>query len=180
MTVTLLLVSGQRRNVKGDEHVTAFPMTFTFPDGQTVNRIGFGAMRLTGQPGNFGPYEDWERGKAVLREAVSLGVQLFDTARAYGPHHSERLIADALKPYGAKVFIASKGGIEKDGPSAEFIKRDGRPETLRRHIEERDYPLDAGTTMMHYAVIDGDDRWPQTTSSQFEISLSAFRTTTRA
>lgn len=116
--------------------MTAFPKTFTFPDGQTVNRIGFGAMRLTGQPGNYGPYGEWESGKAVLREAVSLGVQHFDTARAYGPHHSERLIADALKPYGAKVFIASKGGIEKDGPSAEFIKRDGRPETLRRHIEE--------------------------------------------
>lgn len=111
--------------------------TFTFRDGKTIHRIGYGAMRLTGQPGNFGPYEAWDEGIALLRRAHDLGVQHVDTARAYGPHHNERLIADALGEAGGgfsdNLFIASKGGVEKDDTG---IRRDTRPATMMRHIEE--------------------------------------------
>ncbi len=110
---------------------------FTFFDGTTIPRMGFGAMRLTGQPGNFGPYHDWEGGKALLQRAYALGVRHFDTARAYGPGFNERLIRDALSSptggYPTDVFIASKGGVEKD---ANGIRRDTRPETMVRHLDE--------------------------------------------
>ncbi|MEM7614940.1 MAG: aldo/keto reductase [Pseudomonadota bacterium] len=110
--------------------------TFTFPNGKTVNRIGYGAMRLTGQPRNFGPYADWQGGIDLLRRAKALGVTHIDTARAYGPHENERLIADALVQddgtYG-EMFIASKGGVEK---SATSISRDTTPETMKRHLAE--------------------------------------------
>ena len=109
--------------------------TFTFADGRTINRIGFGTMRLTGQPGNFGPYKDWESGIATLRAARNAGVNFFDTAKAYGPRYSEQLVADALAPYD-DVFIATKGGITKTGVGGDFIRRDGRPEQLRREIKE--------------------------------------------
>ncbi len=112
------------------------PTTFTFLGGFTVRRIGYGAMRLTGQPGNFGPYADWEAGKMLLRRAVELGVQFIDTARAYGPGWNEELIAEALHPYPATLMIATKGGIEKTGSTSAHIKADGRPEILRIHIEE--------------------------------------------
>ena len=108
--------------------------TFTFRDGRTVRRLGFGTMRLTGQPGNFGPFHDWEAGKAVLRAAREAGVEHFDTARAYGPRHAERILRVALHPY-ADLFIATKGGITKTGAGMEFIRRDGRPEQLRAEIE---------------------------------------------
>ena len=107
--------------------------TFTFPDGRTVARMGFGAMRLTGQPRNFGPYADWPGGVALLRRAAELGVQHLDTARAYGPHHNERLQAEALAPFAGRVFVATKVDVEKD---ADAIRRDGRPETLARHVVE--------------------------------------------
>ena len=111
--------------------------TFTFSDGRTINRIGYGAMRLTGQPGNFGPYEDWQGGIELLRRARDLGIQHIDTARAYGPHDNERLIAEALRgsggSYGDDLFIASKGGVEK---SADGISRDTRPETMARHVDK--------------------------------------------
>lgn len=99
-----------------------------------VHRLGFGAMRLTGQPGNFGRYPDWEAGKALLRQAAELGVDFFDTARAYGPGHNEDLVADALHPYRPGLVVATKGGIEK--ASADGVRPDGRPEALRRHAEE--------------------------------------------
>lgn len=101
-----------------------------------VHRLGFGAMRLTGQPGNFGRYPDWERGKALLRRAAELGVDFLDTARAYGPGDNEELMADALHPYRPGLVVATKGGIEKTGPTAAEIRPDGRPEALRRHARE--------------------------------------------
>ena len=64
-----------------------------------VARLGYGAMRLTGQPGNWGPYPDPAGGIAVLRRAVELGVTLIDTAHAYGPGFNEALVAEALHPY---------------------------------------------------------------------------------
>lgn len=98
-----------------------------------VNRIGYGAMRLTGQPGNFGPYSNWEDGKKLLRKAVELGINFFDTARAYGPGHNEALIAEALYPYDGLV-IATKGGIDKPAPGD--IRAAGSPKSLREHLEE--------------------------------------------
>ena len=112
--------------------------TFTFADGRTINRIGFGAMRLTGQPANFGPYADWNGGIALLRRAVGLGIDHFDSARSYGPHHNERIVAEALSPYAAQVFVASKGGVEKSETS---ITRDGSPEALARHVDESRHNL---------------------------------------
>ncbi len=99
-----------------------------------MHRLGYGAMRLTGQPGNFGPYADWEGGKRLLRRAVELGVNFFDTAHHYGPGWNERLIGEALAPYAPGIVVATKGGVEKLSP--ENIFPDGRPETLRRHCED--------------------------------------------
>lgn len=99
-----------------------------------VNRLGFGAMRLCGQPGNFGRFPDWDAGKRLLRRAVDLGVNFIDTAHAYGPSCNEELIGEALAPYAAGVVIATKGGVEKTAPDKVFP--DGRPETLRRRCEE--------------------------------------------
>lgn len=110
--------------------------TFTFLNGRTVNRIGYGAMRLTGQPRNFGPYSDWQGGIELLQRARELGITHIDTARAYGPHENEKLIADALLNedgnYG-EMFIASKGGVEKTSTS---ISRDTSAQTMKRHLAE--------------------------------------------
>ena len=110
-----------------------FSQTFTIGGDLTVNRIGYGAMRLTGKPGNFGPYSDWEGGEKLLRRAVELGVNFIDTAEAYGPGYNEEIIASALHPYKSGVVIATKGGINK--PAPDNIKADGSPEFLRRGVE---------------------------------------------
>ncbi|MEJ6401522.1 aldo/keto reductase [Yoonia sp. 2307UL14-13] len=106
--------------------------TFTFSDGRTVNRMGYGAMRLTGQPGNFGPYEDWDQGVALLRRAADLGVQFFDTARSYGPQTADRIVGEALE--GRDVFLATKGGIDKLSPTE--MKVDGSRDTLLRQVDD--------------------------------------------
>ncbi len=105
---------------------------FTFSDGRQVNRMGYGAMRLTGQPGNFGPYEDWRAGLALVRQAADQGVDFFDSARAYGPLHADRLVGEALE--GRDAFIATKGGVDK--PEAGRITIDGSRDTLLREIDE--------------------------------------------
>jgi pyridoxine 4-dehydrogenase len=110
------------------------PPTFQFPDGKSVSRLGYGAMRLTGQPGNFGPYANWEEGKRLLRRALEIGVNFIDTARAYGVGWNERLIADALYPYPAGLFLATKGGVVKKSATERYL--DGSPEGLRRDCEE--------------------------------------------
>lgn len=107
--------------------------TFTLGGDLPINRIGYGAMRLTGQPGNFGSYPDWEGGQNLLRRAVELGVNFIDTAEAYGPGFNEELIASALHPYPQGIVIATKGGINK--PAPDNIQADGRPENLRRGCE---------------------------------------------
>jgi pyridoxine 4-dehydrogenase len=89
--------------------------TFTIGGDLTVNRLGYGAMRLTG-PGIWGPPADKASALATLRRAVELGVNLIDTADSYGPHISEEVIAEALAPYPAGVVIATKGGWERPGP----------------------------------------------------------------
>jgi len=108
--------------------------TFTITGDFTVPRLGYGAMRLTGQPNNYGPYFDWEAGKQLLRHGVQLGIRFIDTARAYGPAWNERLIADALTPYPDDLFIATKGGVVKKTATARFL--DGSPEGLRRDCED--------------------------------------------
>jgi pyridoxine 4-dehydrogenase len=98
----------------------------------TVNRMAFGAMRLTG-PGVIGEPDDPEGARAVLRRAVELGVTLIDTADSYGPEVNERQIAEALHPYPEGLVVATKGGLlhERRGE----WRQDGRPETLRASCE---------------------------------------------
>jgi pyridoxine 4-dehydrogenase len=107
--------------------------TFTIGGDLEVNRLGFGAMRLTG-PGITGPPADPDTAKAVLRRAVELGVDHIDTADSYGPDVSEELIAEALHPYPPGLVIATKGGLVRTGPGGDWPK-DGRPEHLRRACE---------------------------------------------
>jgi pyridoxine 4-dehydrogenase len=89
--------------------------SFTIGGDLHVNRLGFGAMRITG-PGIWGPPSDHEGALSVLRRAVELGVNLIDTADSYGPDVSEELIAEALSPYPAGLVIATKGGQIRSGP----------------------------------------------------------------
>lgn len=96
----------------------------------SVNRLGFGAMRL---PGIGGRPEDPEGSRRLLRRAIELGVNFIDTAHAYGPETSERLIAEALHPYPHDLLVATKGGYGPRGPR-EWAP-DGRPETIRRHCQ---------------------------------------------
>lgn len=97
-----------------------------------VNRMAFGAMRITGE-GVWGEPADRGEAKAVLRRAVELGVNLVDTADSYGPEVSEQLIAEALHPYPDDLVIATKGGLTRPGPGSWV--RDGRPEALREALE---------------------------------------------
>jgi pyridoxine 4-dehydrogenase len=112
-------------------HPAAAAGTVTLGDF-SVNRMGFGAMRLTG-PGVIGEPDDPDNALAVLRRAVELGVNLVDTADSYGPEVNERQIAEALHPYPAELVIATKGGLDHVR-QGEWI-RDGRPETLRAACE---------------------------------------------
>src|ERR1700753_577590 len=89
--------------------------TFTIGGDLTVNRLGYGAMRVTG-PGIWGPPKDKAGAIATLRRAVELGVNFIDTADSYGPGVSEELIAEALYPYPSDLVIATKGGWERPGP----------------------------------------------------------------
>src|ERR1700732_439515 len=98
----------------------------------SVNRLGFGAMRLTGE-GIWGPPKDRKRALAVLRRAVELGVQFIDTADSYGPNVSEELIAEALFPYPSDLVIATKGGWNRPGPNQ--WTHDATPDHLRKAVE---------------------------------------------
>jgi pyridoxine 4-dehydrogenase len=98
----------------------------------TVNRLGFGAMRITGK-GIWGEPPNRDEVIRVLRRAVSLGIDFIDTADSYGPEVSERLIADALHPYPAGLVIATKAGFDRPGPDR-WVEN-GRPEHLRAACE---------------------------------------------
>src|SRR5215218_7409713 len=106
--------------------------TFKIGGDLEVNRMGFGAMRITGK-GIWGPPEDREECLRVLRRALELNVNLIDTADSYGPHVSEELIAEALHPYPEGLVIATKAGLERPGPDQ--WTPNGRPEYLRRCID---------------------------------------------
>src|SRR5436189_2401748 len=98
----------------------------------TVNRFGFGAMRITGA-GIWGEPDDREECKRVLRRALELGINMIDTADSYGPEVSERMIAEALHPYPDDLVIATKGGLVRPSPGR--WDPDGRPEHLRAACE---------------------------------------------
>jgi pyridoxine 4-dehydrogenase len=98
----------------------------------TVNRLGFGAMRLTGE-GIWGPPKDPAAAIAVLRRAIELGVNFIDTADSYGPNVSEELIAEALTPYPDDLVIATKGGWNRPGPNQ--WTHDASPAHLRKAVE---------------------------------------------
>ena len=99
----------------------------------TVNRIGFGAMRVIDNGSIWGEPSDRAKALKVLRRAVELGVNFFDTAESYGPHTSEILIAEALHPYPKGLVIGTKCGVAR--PSASRWDADGRPEKLKKDLE---------------------------------------------
>jgi pyridoxine 4-dehydrogenase len=107
--------------------------TFALGGDLTVNRLGYGAMRITGE-GIWGKPKDRNEALKVLRRAVELGVNFIDTADAYGPEVSENLIAEALHPYPKGLIIATKGGFTRPGPN-KWVE-DGRPEYLRQCVEK--------------------------------------------
>jgi aryl-alcohol dehydrogenase-like predicted oxidoreductase len=118
-------------------HTTSGPLaaaagTITIGDDLTVNRMGFGAMRLTGR-GIWGPPTDRPEAIRVLRRAIELGVDFIDTADSYGPEVSEEIIAEALHPYPKGLVIGTKGGLERPGPDKWVTN--GRPDYLRRQLK---------------------------------------------
>jgi aryl-alcohol dehydrogenase-like predicted oxidoreductase len=106
--------------------------TITIGKDLTVNRLGFGAMRITGE-GIWGEPKDADGAKKVLQRAVELGVNFIDTADSYGPEVSERLIGEALAPYAKGVVIATKAGLTRQGPNQWLPV--GRPEYLTQQVE---------------------------------------------
>src|SRR5450756_2929566 len=106
--------------------------SFALGGDLVVNRLGYGAMRITGD-GVWGEPKDAEECKRVLRRAVDLGVNFIDTADSYGPDVSERLIGEALAPYAKGVVIATKGGFTRQGPNKWLPV--GRPEYLQQQVE---------------------------------------------
>ena len=130
------LVAGKSDIIFGAEPTTtsrmATNMTFKLGGDLTVNRLGFGAMRITGE-GIWGWPPDRENALKVLRRAVELGVNLIDTADAYGPETSELLIAEALHPYPNGLVIATKGGLTRPGPG-NWVPN-CRPEHLKQALE---------------------------------------------
>ena len=130
------LLAGGSRAIFGAESSTAPGMasnpTWKLGGDLTVNRLGFGAMRITGE-GIWGWPPDRQNALKVLKRAVELGVTLIDTADAYGPDTSELLIAEALYPYPKGLVIATKGGLTRPGPG-EWVPN-GRPEHLKQALE---------------------------------------------
>jgi pyridoxine 4-dehydrogenase len=111
---------------------TTFKKTFAIGNDLTVNRLGYGAMRITGE-GIWGPPKDKAEAIRVLKRAVELGVNFIDTADSYGPNVSEELIAEALHPYKQDLVIATKGGLTRTGPNE--WPMNGSPEHLKEALE---------------------------------------------
>lgn len=106
--------------------------TYTIGGDLTVNRMGYGAMRITGE-GIWGPPKDKKEAISVLQKAVELGVNFIDTADSYGPNVSEELIAEALHPYKEGLVLATKGGFERSGPNKWHVN--AHPDHLRKVLE---------------------------------------------
>lgn len=111
---------------------TQFKKTYTLGNDITINRLGYGAMRITGK-GVWGPPENKAEAIRVLRRAVALGINFIDTADSYGPNISEELIAEALHPYPSGLTIATKGGFLRTGPDQWRVN--SRPDHLREALE---------------------------------------------
>ncbi len=129
-----------------------------------INRLGFGAMRITGE-GIWGPPKNIEEAKATLKRAVELGVNFIDTADAYGPALSEDLIHDALSPYSEDLVIATKGGQTRTGPGV-WVP-DGTPEHIREAVEGSLHRLGVEQIYL-YQLHRPDPKVP------FETSVKAF------
>ena len=114
------------------ENIATQSGTFALGGDLPINRMGFGAMRITGD-GIWGEPKDHDQAIRVLRRAIDLGVNFIDTADAYGPEVSERLIAEALHPYPKDLVIATKGGLTRQGPNKWLPV--GRPEYLIQCVE---------------------------------------------
>ena len=110
----------------------SFNKTFSLGGDLTVNRLGYGAMRITGK-GIWGPPKDHEESIRVLKRAVELGVTFIDTADSYGPYVSEELIAEALYPYASNLVIGTKGGLLRTGPDQWPV--DSSPAHLKEALE---------------------------------------------
>jgi pyridoxine 4-dehydrogenase len=126
----------KRKNMEGimnkKELSASFAGNVSLDGELSVHRLGFGAMRLTGE-GIWGPPKDRNKALAVLRRAVELDINFIDTADSYGPDVSEELIAEALYPYPAGLVIATKGGWNRPGPNQ--WTHDASPEHLRKAVE---------------------------------------------
>jgi pyridoxine 4-dehydrogenase len=107
--------------------------TFTIGYNLEVNRLGFGAMRLT-REGIWGEPQDPEEARHVLKRAVELGVIFIDTADSYGPDVSERLIGETFSPFPKGLVVATKGGLTRQGPDR--WSPDGRPGYLAKEVEK--------------------------------------------
>ena len=105
--------------------------TYRLGGDTIVHRLGFGAMRLTGQPGNFGPYENWGDGVTLLQRAADLGINFYDSAWAYGPQSADLIVGDALGDQ--PDVLATKGGVDKPEPGRIVV--DGSRDTLHRQID---------------------------------------------
>jgi pyridoxine 4-dehydrogenase len=111
---------------------TTFNPTYTIAGELNVNRMGFGAMRVTGD-GIWGPPKDREEAIRVLKKTIELGINFIDTADSYGPNISEELIAEALYPYPENLVIATKGGLLRTGPNQWPV--DASPKHLQEALE---------------------------------------------
>lgn len=122
----------QRETLNKKNMTAKLSATFTLGGELSINRMGFGAMRITGE-GIWGPPADKEEAIRVLKKAVELGINFIDTADSYGPHVSEELIAEALYPYPKGLVIATKGGLTRTGPNQWPVN--AHPDHLRKALE---------------------------------------------
>lgn len=113
-------------------NTVSYQKTFNLGGDLTVNRLGYGAMRITGE-GIWGPPKDHDAAISVLKRAVELGVNFIDTADSYGPNVSEELIAEALYPYPADLVIGTKGGLLRTGPNQWPVN--AHPDHLKEALE---------------------------------------------
>jgi pyridoxine 4-dehydrogenase len=134
-----------------------------------VNRVGYGAMQLAG-PNVWGPPEDPQSARRVLRLAVELGVTFFDTANAYGPRTVSRLIGEALRPFPEGVIVGNKVGAGR-GPGRSWIITD-HPDTVRQQVREALADLGTEVSELTYLRLAGDSPVPQS-DVPLEDSLGA-------
>src|SRR5476651_345540 len=111
---------------------SSFKTTFNLGGDLTINRVGYGAMRITGK-GIWGPPKDRDEAIRVLKRAVELGVNFIDTADSYGPNISEELIAEALYPYPEGLVIGTKGGLLRTGPDQWPVN--AHPDHLKKALQ---------------------------------------------